>query len=624
MVEGDSIKNKSDSYNVEAGIQPNYNNSRNNSIDNRSILQPYSLGSGGKDPEYQFAAVNKGYETDISSAGGDKHDVEKGSAAVIEVTHNGVVPHSGSGNGNGNGGGSNGGSGGSGADGRRSTGIRAGFEQAIELCGYGKFHYILLAICGLVSTSEEMDVISMSFILPSAQCDLDLNTSTKGWLNSIIFIGMMVGAYFWGSIADAVGRKKVLIVISFMNGFCIVASSFSQTYGWFMLFRFLNGAALGGSGPVIWSYFAEFQPKAKRGSMLSFMAAFWTFGNLFVAGLAWLIIPSSLGFKTDLITYNSWRIFLMVCALPSFVVAFLLFYLPESPKFLLTKGKQERAMAIFRGIFVTNTHKPAEQYPVIELDIDEKLLAEIKENQAGVKGKYSKMMSNMADHSKQLFTSPILKFTLISITINFTFHIGYYGLMMWFPELFNRFEKYSVAFPDQRAGVCTVTDYVVGKIEEEDAVCSGHIPQSVFQESLISLASALPANLIAILGMDLLGRKFFLIFGTMTAGVCSAAMYFVFSSTQNLIVTAVFSGAISAANAALDCLITEVFPTHLRATGVAISMVAARMGGIIGNIVIASLLDQYCPAPTFIVAILLMGGGLMCLMLPNTTRKELN
>ncbi|XP_011177044.1 synaptic vesicle glycoprotein 2B [Zeugodacus cucurbitae] len=619
MVEGDSIKNKSDSYNVEAGIQPNYNSSRNNSIDNRSILQPYSLGSGGKDPEYQFAAVNKGYETDISSAGGDKHDVEKGSAAVIEVT-NGVAIHGG-----GNGGGGNNG-GGSSGDGRRSTGVRAGFEQAIELCGYGKFHYILLAICGLVSTSEEMDVISMSFILPSAECDLDLNTSTKGWLNSIIFIGMMVGAYFWGSIADAVGRKKVLIVISFMNGFCIVASSFSQTYEWFMLFRFLNGAALGGSGPVIWSYFAEFQPKAKRGSMLSFMAAFWTFGNLFVAGLAWLIIPSGIGFKTDLITYNSWRIFLMVCALPSFVVAFLLFYLPESPKFLLTKGKQEKAMAIFRGIFVTNTRRPAEQYPVAELEIDEKLLAEIKENQAGVKGKYSKMMSSMAEHSKQLFTSPILKFTLVSIIINFTFHIGYYGLMMWFPELFNRFEEYGRAFPNETAGVCTVTNYVVknNMIEEDTGVCSAHIPQSVFQESLISLASALPANLIAILGMDLLGRKFFLIFGTMTAGVCSAGMFYVTNSTQNLVVTAVFSGAISAANAALDCLITEVFPTHLRATGVAISMVAARMGGIIGNIVIATLLDTYCPAPTFIVAVLLIGGGLMCLMLPNTTRKELH
>lgn len=120
---------------------------------------------------------------------------------------------------------------------------KADFEQAIELTGYGKFHYLLLAICGLVSTSEEMDVISMSFILPSAQCDLDLNTQTKGWLNSIIFIGMMVGAYVWGSIADTVGRRKVLIVISFMNAVCIVASSFSQTYSLFMIFRFLNGVA---------------------------------------------------------------------------------------------------------------------------------------------------------------------------------------------------------------------------------------------------------------------------------------------------------------------------------------------------------------------------------------------
>lgn len=46
---------------------------------------------------------------------------------------------------------------------------------------------------------------------------------------------------------------------------------------------------LGGSAPVIWSYFAEFQPKSRRGSMLSFMAAFWTLGNIFVAGLAWYV-----------------------------------------------------------------------------------------------------------------------------------------------------------------------------------------------------------------------------------------------------------------------------------------------------------------------------------------------
>ncbi|XP_040164600.1 synaptic vesicle glycoprotein 2B-like [Anopheles arabiensis] len=504
--------------------------------------------------------------------------------------------------------------------------IKADFEQAIELTGYGRFHYILLAICGLVSTSEEMDVISMSFILPSAQCDLDLNTQSKGWLNSIIFIGMMFGAYIWGSVADSLGRKKVLIVISIMNAFCIVASSFSQTYEVFMVFRFLNGVALGGSGPVIWPYFAEFQPKSKRGSMLSFMAAFWTIGNLLVAGLAWLIIPTGIGITTPAFTYNSWRIFLLVCSIPSFIVAALLLYLPESPKFLLSQGKIDEALAIFRGIYVTNTGKSKDQYPVRELLIDECLREELEAVTKPIKNKYKRMLYDILDNSKQVFMSPILKFTIISITINFTFHIGYYGLMMWFPELFNRFDEFTRAHPGvEDASVCQVTDYVVGMgSHSQTGVCSATIPSTVFMESLITVAAALPANVVAVLGMDRLGRKFFLVFSTMAAGACSASMYFVTNQHQNLAVSAIFSGVISMGNASLDCLITEVFPTNLRATGVAISMVAARLGGIIGNVVIATLLDLYCPAPTFIVAVLLAGGGLMCLFLPNTTRTALS
>ena len=381
---------------------------------------------------------------------------------------------------------------------------RADFETAITLTGYGKFHYILLGICGLVSTSEEMDVISMSFILPSAQCDLDLNTHTKGWLNCIIFVGMMVGAYVWGSLADSLGRKRVLIVISYMNAFCIVASSFSQNFELFMLFRFLNGAALGGAGPVIWSYFAEFQPKHKRGSMLSFMAAFWTLGNLLVASMAWLIIPRELGFESQEFVYNSWRIFLVLCAVPSFIVAILLMYLPESPKFLLSCGRFEEALAIFRGIYVTNTGNDPSTYPVKELLIDDQLRAELEDVKKPIKNKYKRMFSDIADNSKQLFQSPILKFTIISITINFTFHIGYYGLMMWFPELFNRFDAYAESHPDVTdVGVCQVTEFVVKKNQELHHECNDHIPSTVFLESLITVAAALPANVIAVSLMKL-------------------------------------------------------------------------------------------------------------------------
>ncbi|XP_065336899.1 synaptic vesicle glycoprotein 2B isoform X1 [Cloeon dipterum] len=499
------------------------------------------------------------------------------------------------------------------------------FETAIEMTGYGRFHYFLLVVCGFVSTSEEMDVVSMSFILPSAQCDLKLNTYTKGWLNSIIFIGMMSGAYIWGSVADSLGRKKVLILISVMTGICILASGFSQSYSLFMFFRFLNGAALGGSGPVIWSYFAEFQPKKKRGSMLSFMAAFWTLGNLFVAGLAWIVIPSGIGYESPDFKLNSWRIYLLICSLPSFLVAMLLCFLPESPKFLLSRGEHDKAIEVFRHIYVMNTGSDASSYPVRTLEVAKKAI-ELKFNEEyASKNSCSGMLGDVMRNGKQLFTSPILKFTVISIVINFSFHIGYYGLMMWFPELFNRFNEYSQAHPGQPATICGVTEYVVnsGVNSENSATCSEKIAGSVFLESLITVAAAIPSNIFAVLGIDRLGRKFFLVFSTFTSGMCAIGLYFVHSSTTNLVVSAVFSSAISCGNAALDCLITEVFPTNLRATGVAVSMIAARLGGIIGNIVIATLLDLYCPAPTFIIAFLLIGGGLLCLFLPNTTRAPL-
>ena len=268
---------------------------------------------------------------------------------------------------------------------------------------------------------------------------------------------------------------------------------------------------MGGSGPVVWSYFAEFQPKSKRGSMLSFMAAFWTLGNLFVAGLAWLIIPEDIGLYFQGFVYNSWRIFLVMCSLPSFIVACLLFYLPESPKFLLTRGRPEKAIEIFKNIYHINTGNDKELYPVKHLILDD--IESDARTKEPVKGKFKNMMTDIRDHSRELFMNPIAKFTVISITINLTFHIGYYGLMMWFPELFNRFGEYARVHPDKSASVCQVTDFIVQNGSQQfkgNDHCSSRIESNVFTESLITVASAIPANIAAILFIDKLGRKFFL------------------------------------------------------------------------------------------------------------------
>lgn len=192
-------------------------------------------------------------------------------------------------------------------------------------------------------------------------------------------------------------------------------------------------------------------------------------------------------------------------------MAGLLLRLPESPKYLLNRGREEEALEIFRGIYATNTGKPRSTYPVKELIYDHTKQDQLKKCSDEDKSKCKIMFGDILDNSKQLFVSPILRFTVISIVINFTFHIGYYGLMMWFPELFNRFDKYAEAFPDQPASICEVTDYVIRNITNGNVTeCSSKIGTSVFMESLITVASAIPANIIAVLGMDRLGRKFFL------------------------------------------------------------------------------------------------------------------
>lgn len=154
------------------------------------------------------------------------------------------------------------------------------------------------------------------------------------------------------------------------------------------------------------------------------MAAFWTLGNLFVAGLAWIIIPTGIGFYAESFIYNSWRIFLLICAIPSFIVAVLLFFLPESPKFLLSKGRVDEAMEIFKTIYAINTGNDRNEYPVKHLLLDDISHRDNETPKTPVKGKYKNMLIDILDNSKQLFVDPILRFTLISITINFTFHIG--------------------------------------------------------------------------------------------------------------------------------------------------------------------------------------------------------
>lgn len=158
------------------------------------------------------------------------------------------------------------------------------------------------------------------------------------------------------------------------------------------------------------------------------------------------MIPSRIGYYSSDFLYNSWRIFLLICALPSFLVGVFLIFFPESPKFLLMRCQNDEALRVFRHIYSSNTGKQPESYPVslkkknlksgpsrsptksfLRFQVVDLLLSKVDGGKIlkAEEASYVKMMlSDIVENSKQLFRTPILRFTLISITINFTFHIG--------------------------------------------------------------------------------------------------------------------------------------------------------------------------------------------------------
>lgn len=81
-------------------------------------------------------------------------------------------------------------------------------------------------------------------------------------------------------------------------------------------------------------------------------------------GLAWIIIPLPISFDFYGIRYNSWRLFLGAISLPIFTIAIVILSYPESPKFLVSQGKTNEALAILRTIYAVNTGRDKSEFPV--------------------------------------------------------------------------------------------------------------------------------------------------------------------------------------------------------------------------------------------------------------------
>lgn len=115
------------------------------------------------------------------------------------------------------------------------------FEEALRRTGFGKFNYLLVILSGAVLSTVLLETLGISFILPVAECDLDLSTKDKGLLSAVAFAGIITSSHLWGFLADTKGRRAVIMPTLFMAFIITIISSFVKSFWVFVSLRFLSG-----------------------------------------------------------------------------------------------------------------------------------------------------------------------------------------------------------------------------------------------------------------------------------------------------------------------------------------------------------------------------------------------
>ena len=210
----------------------------------------------------------------------------------------------------------------------------------------GRFHRRLLLLSGLGWLFDSMDTGLVSFALARLKSEWSLSGDQVALAGSVGLLGMLVGGAYGGRLADRYGRKAVfqwtLLLFSVSTGLCGFAWSFESL----LVLRFLVGVGLGGELPVAAALVSEFAPAAQRGRLVVLLESFWAFGWAAAAIVADLLARYAQAHGAA----YPWRVAFFVGALPALYVFVLRRALPESPRYLMAKGRGEEAEAIVRQV----------------------------------------------------------------------------------------------------------------------------------------------------------------------------------------------------------------------------------------------------------------------------------
>uniref|UniRef100_H2Z8S9 Major facilitator superfamily (MFS) profile domain-containing protein n=1 Tax=Ciona savignyi TaxID=51511 RepID=H2Z8S9_CIOSA len=485
------------------------------------------------------------------------------------------------------------------------------YKEAFEHAGFGKWHFFLLLQCGWANASDAIEIMCISFTISSVHNSLKISNSKLTWLTIVLFLGMMIGGYIWGTLADSWGRRKVVIFSLALNGIFGAFSALSRNYITLLALRFISGIGAGGSLPVVFSYFSEFQPNNKRGSMISALATSWMTGNVIAAGLAWAMLPYSASISANSPFGDQWRLFIIICAIPSLTSAVFFYFMPESPLFLYGKGDVSQTFKVLK--LVNRMNNPGKDFPpCMQTKLTAALREEIAPRAAMASGTVQSGYRSVVFKLNTFFGSDrkTRKKSILMMCLYFVIAYGGYGITMWLPTLMERTEINS-------GSPCAAH----AKLNQTP---TNNNNSEMYVDVFIGAAAQLPANIASILLMDRIGGKIILVGSMFLSGVSVLFFWLVHSKTQVIVMSAMFNGVSTLVWNALDVITPEMYETSVRASSSGILTALSRIASILGNLTFGLFMDYNCSIPILIVACLFVAGTVFSIFLPQTRNIDLH
>ncbi|WP_308366918.1 MULTISPECIES: MFS transporter [unclassified Microbulbifer] len=379
-------------------------------------------------------------------------------------------------------------------------------------------HWKLVAVLAVAVAVDVMKPATLGFVMPGMTEEYGISAQSAGTLALVALTGTTLGSVLWGLLSDLSGRRAAVLLSALMfigTAICGAMPSFS----WNLIMCFLMGLSAGGLLPITFALMAESVPAAHRGWLLVALGGVGTAaGYLLASGAAALLEP-----------LFSWRILWMLGLPSGLVLIFLNRFIPESPRYLATRGRIAEARSVLTR-FAGTSHRDTGGL--------------VEEEALHPPAKAS---------ARQLFSGPYAGITFGLVASGLAWGLVNFGFLLWLPTNLRG----------------------IGLAGEADTLLAG------------SALLALPGVLLVIW----LYHRWSSIYTLALFVALTAASLLLFCLCTSLgfhsapAISAMIALLLVSASGVIAMLIpyaAEIYPVHLRGTGAGLVAASSKAGGILG------------------------------------------